>query len=133
MSFARHTARCAQPFLVRLSLVLAVTLGACGGTDPGPTAPPGEYVPGELLTQLQPDLPDSLIARRLTEQGLSLVRVTGVEPRYGLVRVPVGGEEYWAAALVQQGLILAAERNAIVLVSSTRRSVVGCGVRFPAT
>ena len=121
MSFARYMARRATLFLVGQSLVLAATLGACGGTDPGLTAPEVEYVPGELLTELQPELADSLIARRLAEQGLSLVRVTGVEPRYGLVRVPVGGEEYWAAALVQQGLVRAAERNAIVHVSSARR------------
>ena len=124
MSLVRHIARRARPFRVGLSLVLATPLQGCGSTDPGLTVPSVEYVPGELITRLHPELPDSLIARRLVEQGLSLVRVDGVEPRYGLVRVPVGGEEYWAATLVQQGLVVAAERNAVVHVSSARLSAL---------
>jgi hypothetical protein len=117
MSPARNVARQARSLVWLMSLILTIALVACGSDDHAPTAPPLAYVPGELLVELPPGVADSTIARRVAEQALVLVRVTGTDPRHGLVRVPVGGEDFWAAELVRQGLAVTAERNAIIRVS----------------
>jgi hypothetical protein len=114
---ARNAARHARPLRLLRSLILTVALAACGSDDHAPTSPPPAYVPGELLVELPPGVADSTVARRVAEQALVLVRVTGTDPRHGLVRVPVGGEEFWATELVRQGLAVTAERNAIIRVS----------------
>jgi hypothetical protein len=117
MAPARNMTRHARSLVLLMSLVVTLALVACGRDDRAPTALPLEYVPGELLVELPPGVADSIVERRLAEQGLVLVRVTGTDSRHGLVRVPVDGEDYWVAELIRQGLAVTAERNAIVRVS----------------
>ena len=95
-------------------LIVSVLLAATGCRQtPAPSAPVAEpaYVPGTLIVELSPDMADVVLARRLAEQGLRLVRAIADEPRLRLVQVPEGDEVFWAGELVRQGLVVSAELN----------------------
>jgi hypothetical protein len=93
-----------------------VGLGIACGESAAPVEPPAEanYVPGELVVELGPTLTEPLAARRLSDLGLVLVRKLADEPPLHLVRVPEGGEVYWAQELVRQGIVVSAERHHVL-------------------
>lgn len=107
---------------MRTRTVLTLTLAVLAATIaspvaavwlPSPVVPSErpEYVPGELILEFRPDLPEAARQGFLAEQGLTVLRsyrVTGAQ----LVRLPAGAlVEQQAAALAARDEILYADPN----------------------